>query len=112
MAISLQNTRFLSKYFTPCETAYILSKGAQAAQSLAALYAAKEAALKAMSLGISSVPLQEIEILHTPAGQPYYMMYGKAADALQNGHMHLSLTHEADMAIAVALLEKDVQGYC
>lgn len=103
----LQKGRFLERYFTAEEAAYVHSKGACAAQSLAALFAAKEAALKALGTGIAGIPLQAIGISHTPSGQPYYVFSGKALEALGSGRMHLSLTHEANLAIAMAVYEKD-----
>ena len=53
MEALLRDERFLNRYFTPAETAYVHAKGAGAAQTLAGLYAAKEAVLKAMGVGIA-----------------------------------------------------------
>ena len=59
MEALLRDERFLSRYFTPAEAAYVRSKGAGAAQTLAGLYAAKEAVLKALGVGIA-LPLREV----------------------------------------------------
>jgi len=99
-------SNFAHRYFTSGEQDYIRSKGKQAVQTLASLFASKEAALKALGIGIASIPLSEIEICHTLQGQPYYKFLGKAAQAVGLHTLHLSITHEAGLAIAVAILEK------
>ena len=91
--------RFLDRYFTPREAAYILSRGKHAAQSMAGIWAAKEAVLKALGTGIAFA-LREVEIDHTEAGQPFVRLHGKAAE--QGGDFLLSITHEGGMAAAVA----------
>ena len=94
--------RFMEKYFTEREAAYIHSRGAQAAQSMAGVWAAKEAVLKALGTGIA-FPLREVEITHTEAGQPLVQLHGKAAEAAAGGSFLVSITHEGGMAAAVAL---------
>lgn len=93
--------RFPDRFFTAQEVSYIRSRGAQAAESMAGIWAAKEAVLKAMGTGIA-FPLQEIEIGHTDAGQPFVLLHGRAAEAAQ-GSFLLSITHEKDMAAATAI---------
>ncbi len=104
----VENGRFLERFFTTDERAYILSRGKTAADSLAACFAAKEAMAKALGCGLSGVSLNEIEVLHDDAGAPYYRLLGRALD-VANGkgvrHAHLSISHEGDIAAAVALLE-------
>lgn len=93
--------RFLYRYFTAREADHIRSRGAQAAESMAGIWAAKEAVLKALGTGIA-FPLQEIEIVHTDLGQPAVLLHGRAAEAA-TGHFLLSITHEKDMAAATAV---------
>ncbi|MGN1020246.1 MAG: holo-ACP synthase [Aristaeellaceae bacterium] len=97
----LSDGRFLTRYFTEAEAAYIRGRGAGAAQTMAGIWAAKEALLKAAGRGLS-LPLAEIEVCHSPAGQPCYRLHGSAADALP-GTFLLSITHEGDTAAAVCL---------
>ena len=92
--------RFLDKYFTEAEAAYIRSRGAQAAESMAGIWAAKEAVLKALGTGIA-FPLREIEIDHTDAGQPTARLHGRAQEL--GGSFLVSITHEGGMAAAVAV---------
>ena len=93
MEALLRDERFLNRYFTPAETAYVHAKGAGAAQTLAGLYAAKEAVLKAMGVGIA-LPLQEVEIFHGSGGQ---------LAGMGGGSFLLTITHEGDTAAAAAL---------
>lgn len=100
---------FLRRFFTPEEQAYIKARGKSGAQSAAAMFAAKEALLKAMGIGLSGgVKLSEIGVAHDEAGAPHYRLTGAAEEkriAMGATRLHLSLTHEAGMAGAVAVLE-------
>lgn len=98
----LADGRFLTRYFTEAEGAYIISRGQSAAQSLAGIWAAKEAVLKALGMGLS-LPLRDIEIIHTEAGQPHIHLTGKALDAAQGGSLLVSITHEGGMAAALCV---------
>ena len=51
MAQQLDNTHFLQRILTKEEIAYLRSRGASAADTLAGLYAAKEAIVKALGCG-------------------------------------------------------------
>ena len=105
MEALLADERFLSRYFTSEEAAYVRSRGQSAAQTLAGLFAAKEAVVKALGVGLS-LPFKEIEIIHNEARQPQVRLTGTAAEklaALGGGDFLLSITHEGGMAAAVAL---------
>lgn len=98
----LDSGRSLRRLFSEEEQTYIMSKGATAAQTMAGLYAAKEAVLKALGTGMS-VAMTDIRITHTPLGQPQVTLTGKAAEI--GGRIHLSITHEGGMAAAFAVCE-------
>ena len=102
----LTDERFLNRYFTDEEIAYIQSKGKNAAQTLAGLYAAKEALAKALGTGIT-FDLKEISISHDKAGLPGYSLSGKAAKMGTGDHFLLSISHEAGVAAAVCVRETD-----
>ncbi|MDD2428417.1 MAG: holo-ACP synthase [Eubacteriales bacterium] len=105
----LPNARFMQRVFTDRERLYFESRGVMAAASAAACYAAKEAFSKALGTGIGPVAFSEIEITHTKDGGPQYVLSGRAAQvAAQKGitRYHLSLSHEKDTAIAMAVLEE------
>ena len=95
--------RFLEKYFTEQEAAYIRARGASAAQSMAGIWAVKEAVLKALGTGIA-FPLRDIEVCHTEAGQPTVRLHGQAQT--YGGSFMVSITHEGGMAAAVAVWVK------
>lgn len=94
--------RLLRRCFTEAESAYIMSRGASAAQTMAGVWAAKEAALKALGVGLA-LPMTDIEVLHTPTGQPYYHIMGKAAALADGGSFLLSITHDGGIAAAVCV---------
>lgn len=103
--------RFLDRVFTPAEQAYCLRKRKTAAESLAARFAAKEAAAKALGTGISrGVHWLEIEVVREPGGRPTLRFTGRAAQiasALGVARAALSLTHTGNLAMASVLLESD-----
>lgn len=96
----LGSGRSLRRLLTEQEEHYVRAKGAAAAQSLAGLYAAKEAVLKALGTGLT-IPMTDVVITHTELGQPQVQLHGKAAE--KGGRILLSITHEGDMAAATAL---------
>ena len=104
-----EQERFLSRYYTEEERAYLAGRGRGAAESAAAMFAAKEALLKAMGVGLGGgVALQEIGVVHDEHGAPRYALTGAAEArlrALGAVRMHLTLTHEDGTAAAVAVIE-------
>jgi holo-[acyl-carrier protein] synthase len=100
--------RFLNRVFTAAEQAYCLRKR-NAAESLAARFAAKEAGAKALGTGIShGVNWLEIEVVREPGGRPSIRFHGRAAQIAEHmgvARTALSLTHTADLAMASVLLE-------
>ena len=96
----LEEERSLRRMFTAEEEAYLRGKGASAAQTMAGLFAAKEAVLKALGTGMS-IAMTDIVISHTALGQPIVTLTGKAAAF--GGSIMVSITHEAGMAAAFAL---------
>ena len=98
------DNRFLERYFTGEETAYIRAKGKGAAQTMAGIYAAKEAFCKALGTGIA-YDLKEIGIAHDTAGTPYYVLSGKAGQTGQGDCFWLSITHDGGNAAAVCIRE-------
>ena len=100
--------RFLQRFYTPEERDYLAGRGKAAAESAAAMYAAKEAFLKAIGTGLGGVPMTDIGVVHEASGQPRYALGEKAlARMAQLGatEAFLSLSHEAGMAAAVCVLE-------
>lgn len=100
---------FLRRFFTDGERAYIASRGQMGAQSAAAMFAAKEAFLKAVGAGIGGgIALEEIGVIHETGGAPRYALGDAAEKRLKElgaSRALLSLTHEAGMAAAVCVIE-------
>lgn len=100
---------FLNRFYAPEERAYLDKRGVRKAESAAAMYAAKEAFLKAIGTGIGGEALlNEIIVLHNELGKPCYHLEGAAKAALEKLDAKvaaLSLTHEEGMAAAVCILE-------
>jgi len=103
------NERFLARYYTQEEREYILSRGKMGAQSAAAMFAAKEAFLKAVGCGIGAgIELNEIGVRHVERGAPVYALCAAAEEKLRAmgaQRAFLSLTHENGMAAAVCVIE-------
>ncbi|MFI3270880.1 MAG: holo-[acyl-carrier-protein] synthase [Pseudomonadota bacterium] len=79
---------------------------------LAARFAAKEAAVKALGTGFSQgIGPCDIEVYSLPTGQPMLKFHGAAAERLAElgvlaEKTHVSLTHGRDTAAAVVILER------
>ena len=102
--------RFVERVFTERERDYCESKGAAAAQSYAARFAAKEAFLKALKTGWrGKITWHDIEIVSGESGVPSLKIEGEAKKILENlgaNQIHLSLSHTTEHAVAQVILEK------
>ncbi len=100
--------RFLNRIYTEAERAYALSK-ANAAERFAARFAAKEAGMKAIGTGWRhGVTWQDFEVVNERSGKPVLRLTGVAkriAAELGVKRISISMTHTADMAFAVVILE-------
>ena len=101
---------FIRKILTSAEAEALAIRGVATAQSLAARFAAKEAAVKALGTGFSQgIWFHHIELYKNQAGQPNILFTGPAATrmaALGATYNHVSITHGRDVAAAVVILEK------
>lgn len=103
--------RFTNKCFTLAERE-IAATRADPAPFYAARYAAKEAMVKCLGLGVrAGISWQDISITHAAHGKPTVSTSGafaqhtvKIIPAEQNPVWHLSLSHEKDMALAFVIL--------
>ncbi len=102
--------RFAERVYTERERVYCQAKGAAAAQSYAARFAAKEAFLKALKTGWrGKITWQDIEICSDADGVPRLKIEGEAKTILKNlgaNQIHLSLSHTTEHAVAQVILEK------
>lgn len=103
--------RFLERVYTPSEIVYCMRKRSFG-ESLAARFAAKEAAAKAIGTGISrGVSWREFEVRREPGQAPTMHLSGRAAaiaKKLEITRFSLSLTHTRGMAMAVVIAETGV----
>jgi len=104
-----RNERFLERWYTQEEQAYIRSRGKAGAQSAAAMFAAKEAFLKAVGTGVGrGIAMTDIAVHHDELDAPQYVLTNEAEKKM--GEMGaqrawLSLSHEGGMAAAVCVIE-------
>lgn len=99
--------RFTRRILTEAEAAGM--PASDPAPYVAARFAAKEAAAKALGTGFTKgVTQTSIEVLSLPSGAPELKLHGKAleiASAMGVQRMHISLTHGRDIAAASVILE-------
>jgi phosphopantetheine--protein transferase-like protein len=89
---------FIERILTERERA----TGEWGAERLAGRWAAKEAVAKAL---LAKPGWHEVEVLNGPEGEPFAEVVPKWMNA-DHYRMHLSISHERDSAIALAVLEK------
>jgi holo-[acyl-carrier protein] synthase len=74
------------------------------------LFAAKEAAMKALGTGwAAGVTFRQIEVVRAPGGAPTLRLHGEAerrARALGVERSHLTISHDGRSAAAVVVLER------
>ena len=88
----------LARIFTSREHKYIESKN-DAPETVAGIWAAKEAYFKALGIGITHNRMGEVEIRHEDTGAPYLTNEGeRISDA------HISISHTPTTAVAVCVI--------
>lgn len=90
------------RLFTDEELAYVAPK-IDPVRSLAARFAAREAVMKAMGLGLGAFGFHEVWVTRAQSGEPSLRVTGRAAElATERGitGWHLSITHTDLVAIA------------
>jgi holo-[acyl-carrier protein] synthase len=95
------------RLFTAEELDYVAPK-ADPVPSLAARFAAREAVMKAMGLGLGAFGFHEVWVTRAASGAPSLAITGRALElAVDRGitHWHLSITHSDSVAIAYVLAE-------
>lgn len=101
-AIVRWEDRFLSRIYTESE----LKLYGKQIYSLAARFAGKEAAIKALSPQTAPIGWKEIEILSEPDGKPSVRLYGGAkaqAQSLGLERLDITLSHSKKYAVAFVI---------
>lgn len=94
-----------AKLFTPGERAYATA-AKDPSERFAARFAAKEAVLKALGLGLGAADWHDIEVVKASSGAPALVLTGRAAEAAADAGVTswlLTLTHTTLMAEAIAV---------
>jgi holo-[acyl-carrier protein] synthase len=101
--LSLQRTPTMRhRLFTADELDYVSPK-ADPVPSLAARFAAREATMKALGVGLGAFGFHDVWVARADSGEPSLVVTGAAlrlADAAGVARWHLSITHTDTVAIA------------
>ncbi|MGX6511923.1 holo-ACP synthase AcpS [Rhodococcus sp. SJ-2] len=104
--------------FTPGERRDANTRSSDPARHFAARWAAKEAVIKAWSASLFGSPPvlpetihQQIEVVSDAWGRPSIRLHREVAEHLGDRRIHVSLTHDGDMAGAFVVLEDAAGGY-
>jgi holo-[acyl-carrier protein] synthase len=76
--------------------------------SLAARFAAREAVMKSLGLGLGSFGFHDVSVEVTDGGAPSLIVTGKAAELATHRRaaaFHLSLSHDGPVAVAVVVAD-------
>lgn len=107
-ALQRHGIRFAQRILGPEEQAVWQAKGQDIAY-LAKRFAAKEAFVKALGLGLrEGMRWGEIQIVNTPLGKPCLLLSGEAQrlfHASGASASHITLSDEAEYAVAFVVLE-------
>jgi holo-[acyl-carrier protein] synthase len=102
--------RFLQRLYTDEERRYCFRRATPYA-SLAGRFAVKEAVLKALGTGWSAgIRWVDIQVLNDENGKPTAKISGRLKALLNEAGVtgiHISLSHDADYAIAEAVLTRE-----
>ena len=96
-----------TRCFTDAEQAYA-ERRSDPVERYAARFAAKEAVMKALGVGLGACEFRDIEVLRAESGQPSVLLHDRAeALAVERGvtTWHLSLTHSDTAAHAIVVAD-------
>ena len=105
-ALERHGDRFYDRICTSAERADLA--GRDPATSLAGRFAVKEAFAKALD-GARGVGWHEVQVRRAPTGRPTLELSGNALTCMGSfgaDHAHVSITHDAGVAVAVVVLEQ------
>jgi holo-[acyl-carrier protein] synthase len=104
--------RFLRRVFTAGEIAYATAAPAATVERLAARFAAKEAAFKAIGLHEVGACWRQIEVQREDSGACRLILHGDARRTAEHqgvSDLAVSLSHEGDYATAIVLATRTFQ---
>jgi len=97
--------RFAERVFTEAERAEAAARH-DPVPGLAARFAAKEAVMKSLSVGLGAFDFADVEVVRGEGGAPALTVTGRAAVLTEQRGVkgwHISLTHTATVAMAIAV---------
>ena len=97
----------LNRFFTEGELAYCQKGASWRTESLAGIFAAKEALFKAVGTGFRRGKWTDGEVVHDELGAPQVRFYGFYAKAVREKSCQppsLSIAHDGDYAVAFVVL--------
>ena len=100
--------RLRKRLFRPAELEYARRRRA-GIQSLAVRFAAKSAGRRALALcGLPGIPPHDLEVVRPPGREPTLRVHGPGAKPFRECGLRfaISLTHDADLALATVWLER------
>jgi holo-[acyl-carrier protein] synthase len=104
-AVLARTPRLAGRLFTPAERAYAEASG-DPAERFAVRFAAKEAVMKALGVGLGAFAWHDVEVVRAHSGAPRLVVTGRAAalaDAAGVTSWKLTLAHTATTAEAIAV---------
>jgi len=104
-ALERHGDRFFARICSETERQEL--RGREPATALAGRFAVKEAFAKALD-GAPGVGWHEVEVRRLPSGRPRLELSGNAVRAVESAganRWHVTITHDADIASAVVILE-------
>ena len=96
------------RIFTPAELDHVATKS-DPVMSLAARFAAREAVMKAMGLGLGAFGFHDASVRVDDSGAPHLIISGKAATHAKQRAIdtwHLSLAHDGGVATAMVVASR------
>ena len=105
-ALERHGDRFFARICTDAERSEL--KGRDMATALAGRFAVKEAFAKALD-GAKGVGWHEVQVRRAASGRPTLELTGNAKATVERfgaNAWHVSITHDAGVAVAVVVLEK------
>ena len=106
--ISLERTPTMrTRLFTPVELEYVAPQ-ADPVPSLAARFAAREAVMKSLGLGLGAFGFHDVWVERAESGAPHLRFTGVALDLAERAGVtrwHLSLSHSGLVAAAYVVAE-------
>jgi holo-[acyl-carrier protein] synthase len=107
-----RRVRLADRLFTVRERTYA-RRAFDPVQPMSTRFAAKEAVMKALGVGLGAFPFGEVEVVRVGLGAPWLVLHGSALARARSAGVvrwHLSLTHTDQLAMAMVVAEAAAAG--